>query len=106
MDKSLMNAPTFTDPVQKIMNRQNFENANQTTSDGGNCELMGNCKMAKNPEGNRLNTYKNYVKNSEQAQAQHQQFQATAQGSQVATGSAFDTTLDRYSPNVAQVINF
>ena len=100
-----MNAPTYTDPVQKIMDRNAFEQSRDATQDDqGDCELRGDCHMG--PKGKRLDTYRNYVQGQVNIQAQHQDFQANKGQSQVATGSAFDTTLDRYSPNVAQTINF
>lgn len=105
MDNTLMNAPTFTDPVQKIMDRQQYENSlDNNPSDQGDCELRGNCHFGN--KGDRDNTYRGYVQGQVNIQAQHQDFQANKGQSQVATGSAFDTTLDRYSPNVAQTINF
>lgn len=105
MDNTLMNAPSYTDPVQRIMDRQQYENSlDNNQSDQGDCELRGNCSFGK--KGDRDQTYRGYVQGQVNIQAQHQDFQANKGQSQVATGSAFDTTLDRYSPNVAQTINF
>tara|TARA_R110002073_G_C9367319_1_gene571922 strand:+ start:817 stop:1137 length:321 start_codon:yes stop_codon:yes gene_type:complete len=106
MDNSLMNAPTYTDPVQKIMDKQQYENSlDDNQSDQGDCELRGDCHLGKKNKQATQN-YTNYKQGQLNIQATHQGYTAQTGGSQLASGSAFDTTLDRYSPNVAQVINF
>lgn len=105
MDNSLMNAPTYTDPVQKELTRQQYENTlDNNQSDQGDCELRGNCRIG--GKGDRTDSYDSYLHKQVGVQIEHSGYTAQTGGSQVATGSAFDTTLSRYSPNVAQVINF
>tara|TARA_R110000764_G_scaffold55155_1_gene120452 strand:- start:14 stop:334 length:321 start_codon:yes stop_codon:yes gene_type:complete len=106
MDNSLMNAPTYTDPVQREMSRQQYENSiDSNPSDQGDCELRGDCHLGKHNKQATAN-YAGYLQKQVGVQAQHTNYTAGNQSSQLASGSAFDTTLDRYSPNVAQVINF
>lgn len=102
-----MNAPTYSDPVEKMLNRQQFENkADAQNAENAGCETDPALCGGFGKKGNRLNTYRNYQQGYETQQANHANFQASKAGSQLSSGSAFDTTLDRYSPNVAQVINF
>tara|TARA_R110002012_G_scaffold249260_1_gene426819 strand:- start:630 stop:935 length:306 start_codon:yes stop_codon:yes gene_type:complete len=101
MDNTLIQSRSDTDPVLKEESRQQWEN--QFNPDGVNCEEPGSgCSYSK-----KTNTYKGaVVKPYEEALANHQNFTANSSHSQGVNGNAFDTTLTRYSPNVAQSINF
>lgn len=123
MDNSLLNQNQgLADNNIKTLSRREFENAydpnNIYAGSGDGCEFSGTCGkidggMGKNKDGyggqnaKRLDTYRNYQEAQMGLQAEHTGYTAQTSTSQSApSGSAFDTTLDRYSPNVAQVINF
>tara|TARA_R110002020_G_scaffold92325_11_gene223658 strand:+ start:737 stop:1036 length:300 start_codon:yes stop_codon:yes gene_type:complete len=99
MDNTLLQAPQTGDPVMKEETRSEWEQGfNSQTGD----------PMSGGKWNKKSGTYREaVVQPYEQALATHQNYSATAgQSQQTPSGSAFDTTLTRYSPNVAQTINF
>lgn len=92
MDNTLLQTKADTDPVLKEESRRQYEENYDDDSTSWN----------KNKD-----TYKGaVVKPYEQALANHTNFVASSTHSQGVNGNAFDTTLTRYSPNVAEQINF
>ncbi len=99
MDNTLLQAPKTGDPVLKEESRQEWEQ--QFNND--NSDPMSRPKIRRGQDSYN----KSVVQPYEQSLARHQDFSAVAgQSQQTPSGSAFDTTLTRYSPNVAQTINF
>ena len=95
MDNTLIQTKADTDPVLKEESRQDWENN------------FDNLHPNDKTYSKAVNTYKGaVVKPYEQALANHQDFSAMSTHSQGVSGNAFDTTLTRYSPNVAEQINF
>ena len=100
MDNTLIQSRTYTDPVVKEESRRMWKqnNFNNENSDPGN---------PNNSYSKKTNTYKGaIVQPYESALARHTGYTASASTSQGVSGNAFDTTLTRYSPNVAEQINF
>ena len=120
MDNSLLNQnQNLPGNNVSTLKRRDFENKYDPSSagdGGGDCEDSGTCGkdggLGKNKDydgqnSHRLNTYRNYQQAQLGLEASHMNYTASTATSQSApSGSAFDTTLNRYSPNVAQVINF
>tara|TARA_R110002012_G_scaffold38022_3_gene106230 strand:+ start:1596 stop:1892 length:297 start_codon:yes stop_codon:yes gene_type:complete len=98
MDNTLTQSRNYIDPVLKEESRKEWEQSfNNATDDPQQAPHFSK----------KTNTYKGaVVQPYEQALAQHSGFSANTSYSQGVNGSAFDTTLTRYSPNVAEQINF
>lgn len=94
MDNTLIQSRKDIDPVLKEETRKTWEQ-NFQNYDTDNTYTKSH------------NTYKGaVVQPYEKALAQHQDFASSYSASQGVNGNAFDTTLTRYSPNVAEQINF